>query len=418
MSNVEINHAERGHSRFGASSSERWLNCTASVGLIESIERQQGKLDTSSEAAEEGTAAHELGEMCLRGGSDPIDHLGETINGFKVTQNMVDAVTIYVDYIRSFMESDSYTEGRMEILLENEFSLPSVDEECFGTGDCAVIEEFGVLTIVDYKHGQGTLVSPKENTQLMYYALGVLEDEDHKDKEFTHVDLAIVQPRAFDGDKPIKVWRTTVERIMEFKEYATKQIKEAKTEPKFMVTEKGCKWCPVKGNCPELRNKATEAAMLAFGGNLEVVPNKENMALKVDSIPVSEIPRLLEMEKPIKDFFSALFSRAEKLANNGVKIEGYKLIEKKGHRKMANEAEFVNEFEGIYGEDIYDKKLKSIAQLEKIVSKEDLAPYVFTPSNGTSLVKSSAKGKEIKPAVLTAFAEFTEEKEEENFDDI
>ena len=52
-------HEQRSHALLSASGSHRWLNCTPSAKLEERF------ADTTSEAAKEGTLAHELAEQKL-----------------------------------------------------------------------------------------------------------------------------------------------------------------------------------------------------------------------------------------------------------------------------------------------------------------------------------------------------------------
>ncbi len=62
-----VAHADRAHALLSASGAHRWINCTPSARLEDALP------DTTSEAAEEGTAAHELAEHKLRNlaGLDP-----------------------------------------------------------------------------------------------------------------------------------------------------------------------------------------------------------------------------------------------------------------------------------------------------------------------------------------------------------
>ena len=59
MSDQVIQHAGRGHSELGPSSSERWLKCTPSAVLSAQFQ------DKPSMYAEEGTFLHELCELKL-----------------------------------------------------------------------------------------------------------------------------------------------------------------------------------------------------------------------------------------------------------------------------------------------------------------------------------------------------------------
>ena len=55
------------HATLGASNAHRWSVCGGSV------KAEQGLGDKTSSFAQEGTAAHELGEICLKSGDDPAD---------------------------------------------------------------------------------------------------------------------------------------------------------------------------------------------------------------------------------------------------------------------------------------------------------------------------------------------------------
>ena len=78
------NHTERAHSPLGASSCSRWWNCPGSVQL------SKGFHGRSSVFAREGTAAHELSEMCLHQNRDAHEFLGIQIEveGDKWQQEM------------------------------------------------------------------------------------------------------------------------------------------------------------------------------------------------------------------------------------------------------------------------------------------------------------------------------------------
>ena len=85
MSNLPV-HADRAHASLGASSASRWMACPGSVRLSE------GMPNISSDYAREGTAAHELAEMCLRQGKPASAFLEQEIEGFEVTEDMAEAV--------------------------------------------------------------------------------------------------------------------------------------------------------------------------------------------------------------------------------------------------------------------------------------------------------------------------------------
>lgn len=413
-----INHTDRGHSKVGASSSERWMNCHASVSLIDQVEAEQGRpLDTRSSAADEGTAAHELGETCLVDGTEAEEYVGTKINGYLVTEEMAEAVQIYVDYVRSFTETPAYTNGQISIFLEEQFTLDHIDPECFGSNDAAIVEEFGTLTIIDYKHGAGVDVSPKENTQLMYYASALV-----RQSTFKEVHLVIVQPRSFESkDKPIKIWKTTPERIYQFEDEVREALKKVRgPNPQFKVTEKGCKFCAVKGRCPEMAKQATDMARLAFKDNLDV--SSGDIKDRIKNLTPQEVSKILNMSKALTEFLKEVKSHAKDMAERGVKIEGYKLVEGKSRRQWIDPEATVEELSFLFDEDdlFEPRKLKTPAQLEKIVGKKSVEELCQKVTSGRNLVTEDSKGKEVKPKVVEAFEDFLEVEnfDEENFDDL
>jgi len=103
VSNTLPDHGSRAHSRLGASIAHRWLACPGSVRLSYGIE------DKQTIFAAEGSAAHELAEMCLRKNFAPAaDFIGETIivgnHTFEVDEEMAEAVQLYVDTVRALYE--------------------------------------------------------------------------------------------------------------------------------------------------------------------------------------------------------------------------------------------------------------------------------------------------------------------------
>ena len=73
---------ESAHAELSASSSHRWISCPASVSA------SRGLADKSSEAALEGTVAHELAEECLRSDAQAKDYVGKSFNDHVVDDDM------------------------------------------------------------------------------------------------------------------------------------------------------------------------------------------------------------------------------------------------------------------------------------------------------------------------------------------
>jgi hypothetical protein len=389
----EVNHAERAHSSLGASSMERWATCPASVKLSE------GLPNPSSPYAAEGTIAHELCEIFLTDKSiKPESMIGESIEPHpevEITQEMIDAVMVYVDFVEK--------EGKgKDISLEERVTLEHIDGELFGTNDCVIYEEFGELHVIDYKHGQGYAVEARENKQLLYYASGAGHGLD-----YSAVRLTIVQPRCDHPDGPIRSWVTTPDRIKEFERELKLAVDETrKAKAKFQPSEKGCKWCLAKHICPALKTKALSLAKDQFADVVELPKPMEMTG--------EEISKTLKNASLIETWLKSVQKYAHTAAEAGESIEGYKLVKAKKNRAWRDSDALIEEFGDLFDDtDLYaPKKLKTPAQLEKIVGKADVARFSETPEGGLNLVKESDKRAAVTMKAISAKDQFAEEEDE------
>jgi hypothetical protein len=281
---------EKQHSRYSASGSEGWLHCAGKVAM------EQGIPDTSSPYADEGSAAHFLGSVCLEDNVWPSAHLGHKIHcwfkdgerdgqcwgtalegglanvpegatvrsTWQVNQEMVDHITGYVEFVRKIAAG-----GVLLVEQRVHFGNAVGREGEFGTSDTIIFSKDGRdLHLVDLKYGRGE-VAAEDNTQLACYGLGALDDlgmiYDLDAAERVH--FHIYQPRIGN----ISSWTTTVDYLKQFADRATKAIEMSEEALAFFHTpnlqfsdikewedeylgpsEKGCHWCKRRGDCPKL----------------------------------------------------------------------------------------------------------------------------------------------------------------------
>ncbi len=384
------------HSKFGASSASRWLNCPGSIKLSATVPPQK-----SSGYALEGTAAHKLAEICLVKGGNPHDFVGEEITldakdaakaeKYLVSEDMADAVKVYVDYVRSL---------RGEMNVETKFDLSFIEPEMFGTNDCCVYSKlFGVLEVIDYKHGSGIAVSPEENSQLAYYGLGAARIyELHPNST---IKLTIVQPRA--AGEPIKSWTTTVGYLDKFAKTLKKGVKACKAKDPILAEGSWCKFCPAQAVCPKIYEKTMELAKAEFADDGAIVlPVPESMN-KVD------IKKVLDFSDTLGSWLRAVETYAFNALERGEKIDGYKLVKKRAFRKWRGSEEEVaaqlQEQTGLEDSIFFQPaKFKSPAQIEALkIDKNLVASLCETPDNGNTLVPLSDKRPEVKPSMEIDF---------------
>jgi hypothetical protein len=369
------------HSRIGASGCNRWWNCPGQVQLCKDLS------STTSIHATTGIAAHTLCEIGLKRGMGAVermegDILFEGEFEIEVDDEMIESVRLYVETILSDLDELRLDRDYLEI--EKKFVLDHIDKDAFGRNDACISEPFGILRVYDFKYGH-RLVEVKHNYQLMYYAVGAA-----KGKDFSEIEFIVVQPRAKHKDGYVRRWRCSPEYLADFEKALKEKIEETKKPNAVLNTGPWCKYCPAADNakCLEMLKSINEIAKTDFEKVNPPHPNKLN---------VYDIIRVLNAKDMIKSFLDGVEQRAFELIQNGQEVSGFKVVEKRTRRKWIDEKSVINEFEDIYGNDIYaPQKLKSPAQLEKIIGKKEIAEFTETPLGGLTLVPVSDKREPVK----------------------
>lgn len=382
------------HSRIGASTCERWWNCPGSVALVATIPPQP-----SSPYAKEGTNAHLLAEWCLRNEAEAINTVGNTIitndGEFQVTDEMAEAVQMYLDTIRFDMET--YGLKIKDIKIEHRFHLVHIDKDAYGTNDCNLPVFLDKVVVYDYKHGQGVAVDAEENKQLMYYALGAAELGD-----YTTIEVVIVQPRAIHRDGPIRRWTLTIEDLRSFGNELRVKIAETRTDNALLNAGPWCKktFCPAMAVCPAIKGSVSKAAGLAFGDVIKpILPAP-------DTLKPQELTRILQGMPLIEAWLTSVWAYAEQKANNGETIPGFKVVKgREGNRKWSDEGRVCGALEE-FGDAIYDIKLKSPSAMEKVLGKDKVKivnQYVIRTDGKPILVPEDDPREAVNPKITQAF---------------
>lgn len=373
-------HKDRAHALLSASGAHRWMNCTPSAVLESQFP------DTTSEAAKEGTLAHEMAEAKLQHLFNTQDYrkakLTRTLNKIKkdeLYQPEMDGYTDdYVTYVR---KSAMEFEKSPYIAIEKRLDLTAYIPDGFGTADCVMLGE-RTLHIIDLKYGKGVPVSAENNEQLMIYALGALEAY----KMLFAIDtvkISIVQPRIDNTNSS----EYTVKELMEFgdkvRHYADIAIKgDGEQSPGDW-----CRFCRARQQC---RARADKNIELAF-----------EIDKKPPLITNEEVGEYLRKGEDVAKWLSELqdYALAECLA--GRDVDGYKAVEGRGSRTWTN---MDAAFEAIIEEGtneamLYERKPLTLAQVEKLMGKAHFADvageYVVKSPGKPTLVPSTDKREAI-----------------------
>lgn len=260
---TDTGHENRAHAALGASNSSIWLNCTGSYALSLGRERK-GTVYTR-----EGTAAHELAETHLmqhmRGlvvqSPQSIEVEGDVVG---VSDEMIDGVGLYVAVASSLIEQAIWHGVEVRVSLNDLWPETGAPLPLFGTADCITLDAYGKLTVCDLKFGKGKMVSPEDNTQLLYYGLGAyyaLPPELRS--KVCDVELIIVQPRA-KGEKT-KTWSIHLIDLLLWAEHKLKPtVEDIHAGRTSLVSGNHCFFCVAAPVCPELHRAKVQRAVDAF----------------------------------------------------------------------------------------------------------------------------------------------------------
>jgi hypothetical protein len=414
-------HGARDHAQWSASATERNWACPGALALTD------GLPETTSEAADWGTCAHQIAEKCLADGVSASEFIGTTQKGkkyeFEVDDEMADTAQVYVDFVRkSAIEAAPKNANPASLLkIEQHLTLASLNPpfEAGGTADAVIYYPTEKkLHVVDLKGGRGHVVEVVGNPQLRTYALGAMLANPELTVE--QVTVTIVQPRA-----PHKSGRTRSEtfHVADLAEWTTdlmaamqrsaaalrakSMVEDRKTETTpaqwastYLKAGSHCHFCKAAGFCPALEQRATDAAGVWFDDL-----DQPRLSNTPDAMSPEKLAATLGMLGMIEEWCNAVRAYAHSQAEMGVDIPGYQLVEKIGNRAWKlPEEQIVGALAlaGLSEDRIYVRKLVSPAQAEKALGakkKGALDELVERPVRGTNLVSADTS---TRPAVKSA----------------
>jgi hypothetical protein len=361
------------HSILGASSADRWMNCTPSARLTEGME------DEGSVFAAEGTAAHALAEWKVR--KVLKKRAGRRPASDYWTDEMEESTSDYRDYIMDLVGQVKQHCKDPVTLIEQHLDFSCYVPDGFGTGDFLLVAD-KELNVVDFKYGRGVAVYADHNPQMMLYALGALNLFDCL-YDIEKVTMTIFQPRL----SSISTWTISTEELYQWAEEVLKPKTElaAKGEGDF-VSGSWCRFCKARNTCRARAESFLELARMEF----------QLPALLSDEEVAEVMEKADELSKWASDVMA--YAQAEAI-ENGKHWNGYKLVEGRSVRKFSDEAKVEAAAKEAGYTDIYNKSLITLTAFEKLMGKEafaeTLGQYVTKPAGKLTLVPVSDKRPEV-----------------------
>ena len=368
----------KAHAVVTASGFERWSHCTAAPRY----EEQFPDKETSVYAAE-GTLAHSVCELYGRKYFTVMStrKFNADLKKLKASElwkdEMAKTAEFYVNTLKE--KSNEYGGSIPHVSFEVKVDLSDIIPEGFGTCDCVMIGG-DTLRIFDYKHGKGVPVSSIGNGQMRLYALGAL-------KMFApvfgdtikRVCTAIVQPRITED--VTEEW-LTVDELNAWADEIRPKAQAAYFGMGTFCAGEWCRFCRGNAQCraraeyyagfqqfvgADIEGKLTETDMMA---------REQAEGMGAEGIPPilsdAEIGELLIKAQGLADWLNDLQDYARDAILEGREIPGWKVVEGRQVRafKDADAAMERMRSEGFDDAILYDRKPKTLAQLEKLTGKK------------------------------------------------
>ena len=347
------------HALLSPSSSHRWMNCTPSAMLEAEFENK------SSQAAEEGTAAHAFCEHKLKKALRMRSKRPVSDYDSDEMQEHTDA---YVEFVLEQLEIAKQTCKDPIILIEQKVDFSEYVPDGFGTADCLIVSD-DKLHIIDFKYGLGVLVEAEENPQMKCYALGALAIYDSL-YDITEVSMSIFQPRRDN----VSTWTVPVGDLRDWAEEELKPKAEMaiRGEGTFCAGE-WCQFCRAAVKC---RARAEEKLKIA----------QEEFKLP-PLLTDEEIEELLPVLPDITKWANDIAAYAlESAVCHGKEWKGYKVVEGRSNRKYSDEDAVAKAAKEHGYTDIYKQSLINITEMQKLMGKKDFEEII-----GGLLIKPQGK---------------------------
>lgn len=389
------------HAMLSPSGSHGWMTCTGKPAM------EHGTPNESSKYADEGTAAHQVAAWCLTEERDAAAYIGRRVDlktrTVEVTDEMAEAVQIYVDKIRE------YANGNL-LMVEQRVPLDHItsEEGAEGTSDVVIIADRGdELQVHDLKFGMGVKVYASEtevieraslhtdgdkiighvehgNSQLLMYASGAFAKFAPLG-DFKRIRIVIHQPRLGH----LSEWDCSVAELQAFEEKARSAAKTAmiafnnrsnwmgKSTAYLVPGDAQCRWCRAKATCPALAAQvvSTVTADVLDFDDLTAVPlakriEVESVDPKAGHVTNAILATFMPALDLIEQWCSAVRGKIESELLAGRDVPGYKIVAGKKGNRAWSDADAVEEAlkkMRLKKEEMYDFKLISPTTAEKLL---------------------------------------------------
>lgn len=352
---AEVDHSSRDHALLSASGSPRWLVCTQSPKLEQKFAQSK-----TSTFAEEGTLAHEFGQLGIELGAEQISlkiynaEVKKLKKHALYSSEMDSEVLKYTEYVLELFNIIKQSSPDAVLLVEQRLDFSHLVPRGFGTGDILIIAD-GKIYVIDLKYGKGIQVFAEKNSQLMLYGIGALRRFEML-YDIDTVVLTIVQPRL----DHIDTWEISADDLIDWGETVvrTKAILAYNGEGELKAGSH-CKFCRAKAMCRAFAEENLKLAKHDF---------KDPQLLSDD-----ELLGIYEQMPMLQDWAKAITEHMIYAAIKGKKWPGYKVVHGRSNRKFTDTSAVIKVLakSKFTNSQYLVTELASLTEIEKLLGKDE-----------------------------------------------
>lgn len=365
------------HYIYGGSSAARQIACPSWLTHAEHIPKGGG----GSSYADEGTVLHYCMQQILENDLIPNTFLDTQVTTEGIKMTITEA---HVELIEMALAAFDEMCRALKVQYYKTEQTHEIDKETGGTSDVEAWNDANVLALVDWKFGQGVAVSPVENKQSMFYHMS--RDAHVKPNRNFQRWAVIIQPMPSRDVDTLKMWEIPDKYYETFK-------RDYLNSRGATGTHAGdhCQFCPAQPVCPIKSGAAHQILKM------------------VDASTITELSNNLQVVDGLRNWCAVVENLAHEQMEQGIKIDGFKLVHKRATRKWDGAAygtpatyieEKLRKIRKLKIADVLDTKLKSPTQIEKIFKKKGLDmsvldDYIVKQSTGTTIARTEDPRDEI-----------------------
>lgn len=359
--------------KLSASSVARINECPGSWAL-ENLVEQQNRYNAFEGAASFGRSCHAAGESILKthieGGKLTVKQALKK-EGITDDDRAVDIVKYYAAYIKALLK----TRKPHEIFIEEKFRTEVAGVDCVFKCDFMSVQKKGDdvhIDIADLKTGnydyEKSAFQQMEFSVVLYMVLNRI-----KAASYT---MHIIQPHYFNEAYHVRIQSSVFSRS-EACTFLIELIASLLSNQSIYNVGSQCAFCPGIVRCPAVTNL------------VKIIAERTLIGEQIEEVNHKQLASLFMAKQAISAYMSAVEQVLTSTLQSGKSVDGVWLKPGFGHRYYPAPAEVEKAF-AYLGDELYEKKVKGPAQLEKIVGKSNLAGYVDKQQRFSLAVREDA----------------------------